>query len=118
VACKSLYEFERIEQVLSFDAIKRLKSLSTSRGWCGSHHRMSTQSQNAAQILSRLQQRLAGSNTSEWWLILGDALAELEEVGSNSVDGRPWTEVVREVHEKLGYDGLNRPGFTGDFVVQ
>lgn len=68
---------------------------------------MSTQSEPVTQILTQLQQKLAGADASAAWLLIGDALAELSELAPQSVDGRPWTDVVREFHEGLGYGGLS-----------
>ena len=68
---------------------------------------MSTQSARVAQILAELQQKLASADVSAAWLNLGDALAELDELAPQSEDGRPWTDVVQEFHEGLGYGGLS-----------
>lgn len=68
---------------------------------------MSTQSERVAQILAELQQKLASADASAAWLNLGDALAELDKLAPQSEDGRPWTDVVQEFHEGLGYGGLS-----------
>ncbi|MDE3241042.1 MAG: hypothetical protein KGN33_18960 [Paracoccaceae bacterium] len=58
-----------------------------------------------AKILDSLQQRLSGPGAS--WLTLGDVLAQLDELGTHSADGRPWTEVVREAHQQLGHGSVS-----------
>lgn len=68
---------------------------------------MSTQSERVAQILAGLQQKLAGADATAAWLLLGDALAELDELAPQSAAGRPWTDLVQEFHEGLGYGGLS-----------
>lgn len=59
------------------------------------------------QTLAELEQRLSAARSSETWLLLGDALARLDELGPYSTDGRPWTEVVQEAYEKFGYGSVS-----------
>lgn len=68
---------------------------------------MSTQSEHVAQILARLHQKLASADNTAAWLIIGDALAELDELAPQGADGRPWTSIVQEFHEGLGFGGLS-----------
>lgn len=70
---------------------------------------MSAKSQHpaaVAQILDVLHQNLASADTAAW-LLLGDALAALDELGAQSSDGRPWPEVLQAFHEGLGYGRLS-----------
>jgi len=68
---------------------------------------MSTQAANAAQILAKLREKLAKSDSTATWLILGDAMADLEDIAPLSQDGRAWSEVIRDFHEDIGYEGLS-----------
>jgi hypothetical protein len=60
-----------------------------------------------ARALTGFRSRLPGMDPSGVWLLIGDTLSELEAILPQSPDGRPWTELVRDLYEGLGYGGLS-----------
>jgi len=57
--------------------------------------------------LSRFRTRLPGTEPGGVWLLIGDTLSELEAIIPQSPDGHPWTEVVRDFQEGLGFGSLS-----------
>lgn len=68
---------------------------------------MEKRNREIARSLEGFRTKLARTEPSGVWLLIGDTISDLEAILPQSPDGRPWTEVVRDLHEGLGYGGLS-----------
>lgn len=68
---------------------------------------MEKRNREIARSLEGFRTKLARTEPSGVWLLIGDTISDLEAILPQSPDGRPWTEVVRDLHEGFGYSGLS-----------